>query len=118
MDFGSILGMASGLSLAIERAMEAVKIGYLKIKNVIFPKLNYTEITVNEKIILTIGTSIAAIFIGGSALVLPIPGVLSLPLWLQQVITGLIISMGSGILHTAFVIFKSIKDNIESASNS
>ena len=115
MDFGTMLGMASGLSLAVERAMEVVKIGYLKIKKAIFPKMECSELTVNEKVMLTITTSIGAVFIGGQSVILPIPGVVKLPLPFQQIITGLILSIGSGVLHTAYEMFRSIKDNIEQA---
>lgn len=117
MDFATILGMASALSLAVERAMEVVKIGYLKIKKRVFPKKESTELAPNEKIVLTIAVSIAGVFIGGNSVVLQIPGVILLPLPLQQVITGLIISIGSGILHTAYEMFVAIKSNMESAQN-
>ena len=113
MEFGTMLGMAAGLALAIERSMEAVKIGYLKIKKGLFPKLECEELSSNEKIVLTLAVSIGAIFIGGSAVVLPIPGVILLPMWLQQVVTGLIVSIGSGILHTLYTIIVGIKNNIE-----
>lgn len=116
-DFGTILGLASGLSLAVERSMEVVKIGYLKIKKGIFPKLECTELSANEKIVLTIAVSIASIFIGGQSLVLQIPGVILLPMALQQVVTGLIISIGSGVLHTLYTMFIGIKNNIEAAQN-
>lgn len=117
MDFGEILGMASALSLAIERSMEVVKIGYLKIKKYIFPKAACEDVTPNEKIILTIATSIAAVFIAGESVVLQIPGVIILPLPLQQVITGLVISVGSGVLHTLYGMFIAIKNNIETSQN-
>jgi hypothetical protein len=115
MDFGTILGIASGLSLAVERAMEVVKVGYLKIKKAILPKASCDDLTKNEKTILTIAVSIAAIFIGGQAVILPIPGVVNLSLPLQAVVTGLIVSIGSGVLHTLYGIFIAIKDNIANA---
>jgi hypothetical protein len=113
MDFGSILGMASALSLAVERAMEVIKICYLKIKKYIFPKKNCTELSQNEKMILTVAASIAGIFIAGDSVILPIPGVVSLPIPLQKVITGLIVSIGSGVLHTLYGMFVALKSNME-----
>ena len=109
--------MASALSLAVERSMEIVKIGYLKIKKSIFPKKECAELSPNEKIVLTIGVSIAGVFIAGEAVVLQIPGVVLLPMPLQQVITGLIISIGSGVLHTLYGMFVAIKNNMEASQD-
>jgi hypothetical protein len=118
MDFGTILGMASALSLAVERSMEVVKIGYLKIKGIIFPKSSCANLTANEKIILTIATSIIGVFLVGASVVLPIPGVTKLPMFMQQIITGLIISIGSGVLHTLYGMFVAVKNNMEGTQNS
>ena len=117
MEFLSMLSMASGLAVAVERSMEVVKIAYLKLKKFLFPKKNYTELTRDEKIVLTVIVSVSSVFIGGKSVILPIPGVMSLPLPVQSIITGLIICIGSNVLHTVYSMLSSIKNNIESAKN-
>lgn len=105
----ALLSVLLGISVAVERAIEIVKPLYLQIKVALFRK-EYTECSKVEKEVMSIliGPVVCIIAQVG----IDLPGVNESAV-LQQVLAGLITSLGSNVLHAVLNIIIAIKDAAE-----
>jgi len=103
----SVLANVLAVAIAVERLVEVIKPFYLKAKNA-FLKHNDEECTKTEKIIMTVLVGPFICIVGGVGI--NISGVSAVG---QQVLCGLIASIGSNVIHTLLNIVVAFKDIAE-----
>lgn len=113
MEFTTLLSLILAVSVAVERAVELIKPLYLKITNN-YTKVQRIDCTKTEKTVMTIllGPIICIIAQVG----IDLPGVNESNI-MQQVLAGLIASMGSNVLHALMSIILAIKSSAESVNS-
>lgn len=99
----------SGISIVVERTTQLVKTGYLQLKNAAFKK-NDPDISAFEKEILAIIVGIATCFTVGFGINLP--NVVT-PVFASYVLAGVIVSLGSNVIHALVTILITVKNNLE-----
>jgi hypothetical protein len=109
MDFITALSIILGAAVASERATELIKPLYLKIKNQ-YSKTQYAECTKTEKEVMTI--LVAPLICIVARIGIDLPG-LNESTIVQQLLAGLIASLGSNVLHALMSIVLAIKDSAE-----
>jgi hypothetical protein len=112
MDFVTMLGVLLGVSVAVERAAEIIKPLYLKIINN-YLKTPRTECTKIEKEIMSIllGPVICIVAQVG----IDLPGISEANI-IQQILAGLVASLGSNVLHALMSIILAIKNSAETVN--
>lgn len=97
----------TALATSVERLVQIGKPIYLQLKNRIIKK-EYKDITGYEKETLAVVISIGACIL--TQFKIEIPGI-NTPVMLQYILTGLITSLGSGLLHNLVNLVIAIKDS-------
>lgn len=103
----SILAIVLAVALSTERFVEVLKPIYLKVKKLII-KEEYIEIDKTEKIIMSIVVGVAISLFSGVNV-----GITYLPIYTQQVLIGLVASLGSNVIHTLINLLVAFKESTE-----
>lgn len=109
MSFIDMLGVTASVAVAVERTSEIIKPIYLKIKNCIL-KTEFIECSSTEKSIMSIILGILICIL--THVRVDIPGINEASL-LQEILAGLISSLGSNVLHNILSILTAIKNTTE-----
>lgn len=107
----SVLAIVLAVAIAVERIVEVIKPLYLRAKNAVL-KRNDEECTRTEKIIMTVLVGPILCIIGGVGI-----SISGISATVQQILCGLIASIGSNVIHTLLNIIVAFKNAAEGLSN-
>jgi hypothetical protein len=113
MDFVAILTSLLLIAGIVEALMEVLKGPYLQVKNIFLVLLKRAlakEMTGYEKRFLTLIVALIICLSAGFGVDIP---AYDEPVWLQCLLAGILVSLGSNMLHLLLSIAVAIKDGIE-----
>lgn len=108
----TVLGIILAVAITVERLVELVKPLFLKAKN-FFTKKNSSELSISEKIAITILVGPVITLIAGVLGVQEVSPLSSVPHMAQQIIIGLLASFGSNVIHPIIGLVAAFKEAAE-----